>query len=185
MGATSTYIRAVTSTDPYDSDVSTADTVARMSNIVRNQVYSSVVVNAVSDAIKDVPPNGAPTDKARAIFYWIKTHIKFRNDLENTVNYLPDVDNPADKELLISPDLLLQLGYGDCDDFSMLAATMLFIVGIPARFITIAADARCPQHFTHIYVQAFVGKWIGFDVSHGSMLGWEYKRYSRIQVWNV
>jgi len=186
MIAGDTYTRVCTATDPYDSDISTADTVHRMSKIVRSQVYSPVVIGAASDAIKDLPPNALSIDKARAIFYWIKQCIQFRNDLDNTISYLPDVDNPQDKELLISPDLLIQLGYGDCDDFSMLAATMLFIVGIPARFVTVAADRNTPYHFSHVYTQAYCnGRWIGFDVSHGPMPGWEYKHVTRFQVWNV
>lgn len=175
-------------TNPNDSDVSTSDTIARMCTIVRKQVYSPIVIQALADAIKDLPVNANTRAKARAIFYWIKDHVKFRNDFDNTRAYLPSLKHPEDKELLISPDLLLQLAYGDCDDFAMLAVTMLCIAGIPGRFVTIAADDNAVGHYSHVYAQAYdreINRWFGFDVSHGSMPGWEYQQATRMQVWHV
>lgn len=94
---------------------------------------------------------------ARVIFSWIKSNIAFVND-------------PAGVETLQAPDLTLyKLRAGDCDDHSILVATMAGSIGIPARFVTIGANV---DRFSHIFPELRIrGEWIAADTTARSGFG--------------
>jgi transglutaminase-like putative cysteine protease len=161
-------------TNPTNTDVSTVDTVRQMIVLARGASTSSRVIQAVSQILKS--PNQQPKELARAIYWWVKSHIKFVEDEPILARELGYTD--VHQELLISPDRLLQMPtpMGDCDDFAMLTASMLLASGIPAKFVTIASDPDEPFRFSHVYAMANIpGGWIGMDTSHGAQLGWEYR----------
>lgn len=65
-------------------------------------------------------------------------------------------------ERLQSPVRTLALGFGDCDDFSILAAVLLEIAGIPARLAVVST--RPDKVFHHVFVQGYSGKeWVSID----------------------
>jgi len=80
---------------------------------------------------------------------------------------------------------------GDCDDFSMYLASLLLAAGIPCNFVTVAADARAPEQFSHVYVAAYPGGYasrerVPLDASHGACVGWEVEnRFGKRQEWPV
>ncbi len=81
---------------------------------------------------------------------------------------------------------------GDCDDFSMYAAAMLEAVGIPCAFVTVAADNRDPNQYSHVYVAAYPHDDAGrrvripIDCSHGEYPGWEVpNRFGKRAEWPV
>jgi hypothetical protein len=93
-------------------------------------------------------------------------------------------------ETLIRPRDLLTLpvpvAQGDCDDFSMLVASMLLAQGIKASFVTVAADDRDPNQFSHVYVASYRdGKRFPIDASHGPFAGWEVQGVYRRTEWPV
>lgn len=94
---------------------------------------------------------------ARVIFSWIKSNIAFVND-------------PAGVETLQAPDLTLyKLKAGDCDDHSILLATMAGSIGIPARFVTIGANV---ERFSHIFPELRIrGEWMPADTTGRSGFG--------------
>lgn len=82
-------------------------------------------------------------------------------------------------ETLIRPRDLLSLpvpvARGDCDDYSMLVASMALAMGYDnVRYVTVAADERDPQQFSHVYVAVYHdgGRFV-IDASHGLYPGWE------------
>lgn len=81
--------------------------------------------------------------------------------------------DPKDIELLRTPsalarDLLASRDVaGDCDDMACLLASLLFSLGIPVAFVTIATSPHRPE-FRHVFVAARVGprgEWEHFDPS--------------------
>lgn len=98
-------------------------------------------------------------------------------------------------EILIRPRDMANLRgtrAGDCDDYSMYAASLLTALSIPCSFVTIAGDSRDPGHFTHVYVAAYPdgyqGQRIAVDASHGKWCGWEgWKKGSgmRMKEWRM
>jgi len=96
---------------------------------------------------------------ANAIYNWTNTHIAYTWD-------------PVDIEWLQSPDITLKKGYGDCDDHSILAASLLESLGIPTRFIIVKVNPRYPTKYTHIYVEyQSKGKWKPYDTTLHSQAG--------------
>ncbi len=96
---------------------------------------------------------------ALAVYAWMKANIQYVRD-------------PYQVELLQSPLKTLEVGYGDCDDQSILAAALLSSLGVPTQFKVVKADPNQPNNYTHVYVvyQAN-GQWLGFDPTLHSTAG--------------
>jgi len=63
---------------------------------------------------------------------------------------------------------------GDCDDYSMYVASLLEAAKIPWAFVTVAASAKDPEVYSHVYVAAYPdGVRLPLDASHGPYPGWE------------
>lgn len=83
---------------------------------------------------------------------------------------------------------------GDCDDFSTYLAALLKANGIACSFVTVGADERVPDQFSHVYVVAYpVDEWgqrerLPLDASHGEYPGWEvpnqFGKYKEWPVWD-
>ena len=167
-----------TATDSSNTDVSTVDTIARMRGIARMSSSDSRVVGAVQECLDTLPRLHSQRELMRVIYLWIRGHVTFEEDesiLSQVLGY-QDVQH----ELLISPPVLLSMPspMGDCDDYSMLSASMLLCASIPVMFVVIACDENQPWRFSHVYCKAFdkeMGTWIPFDASHGKLLGWQYQ----------
>lgn len=81
---------------------------------------------------------------------------------------------------------------GDCDDFSMYGAAHLAARGVPCSFATVAADAKTPDQFTHVYLVAYpaagpyAGMRVPLDLSHGPAPGWEVpNRFGKLVEWPI
>lgn len=169
-------------TEPNNPDIQTADTIQRMRQIVKESISSPIVISATHQAL------GLDQHPVNAIYQFIKQNVTFSEDHEVVKRLFGQSQvTPFGEDLLITPQALIsQIKQGDCDDFSMLAASMLAVAGIQSKFVTIAADNSLPDVFSHVYVIANDGRgWIPFDASHGKYLGWEYQNATRKQYWNI
>jgi hypothetical protein len=164
-------------TNPINTDVSTVDTIHQMIEIARVSSHSPKISSVVDSLIRSLPRNPSQLDLARAIFWWIKNHISFRQD-EDILSMEMGYRDPL-QELLIPADTLLSMPVpqGDCDDFSMLAATLMLASKIPVWYVAVAVDPVEPERFSHVYNKVLVdGEYLPFDSSHGMTLGWETKQ---------
>lgn len=67
------------------------------------------------------------------------------------------------------PDRTLEIGSGDCDDKTVLLATLLESIGIPTA---LQAVGFSPNRFTHVFVLANLqGKWIGLETTEPWKMG--------------
>jgi hypothetical protein len=80
------------------------------------------------------------------LFYFVRDNIRYQLD---TVN----------EERLYTPEKLLEVGAGDCDDKSTLLASMLMSIGHPCRFVAVGFE---PLELTHVYVET-QRPWRGSD----------------------
>ncbi|MFH5833744.1 transglutaminase family protein [Halalkalibaculum sp. DA384] len=94
---------------------------------------------------------------ADAVYQWMKKNVAYVRD-------------PHDIEWLQSPIRTLEkreglkYGYGDCDDQSIAAATLLSSIGIPTRFKVVKADPGKPNAYSHVYLEYKAdGQWKPFD----------------------
>ncbi len=106
-------------------------------------------------------------DEIAAVLDWVKRNIEFRGEKGEWVQ---------------SPEATLEIGAGDCDCESTLAAAMLESLGFETRFKTVAMiDA--PDDLSHVYVEAKdkrTGQWVPLDSTVArSWPGWEPDNVAR------
>lgn len=122
----------------------------------------------------------APYDhigEAAAVYQWVSRNIRYTMD-------------PVTKEKLYSPQDLLKIRAGDCDDIAMLMGAIMIALGFPSRLITIAANPTDPNEFSHVYLEAEVppgsGQWIAMDAARaGAQFGVEPPNYFRKKAWSL
>lgn len=183
FGAIPTQIQTIpVSNDP---EALTQQTLRQMAVNIGASTLSPAVQKATMGALQPLRGPASSSDKARAIFAWIKRHVTFIPDK----SILQSIGIYDEDEALIAPDRLLTMPkpQGDCDCFSQLAAAMLLNAGVKNHLATIAADPQEPDRWSHVYniVEDENGREIAFDGSHGKFFGWEAPRYFRKQVWRL
>jgi Transglutaminase-like superfamily len=155
-------------------DWETAQTIAAIRGLV-DQGKKSVWINRQAIAIVWNTPNFSETDKARAIFDWVRQNTRF----------IPMIRNV---QTLRAADEILRVRGGDCANLNaVLIPSLLETIGIPARLVTVAADPDDRGEFTHVYAEAFVdGQWVPMDVARpGAQFGRAPELVYRQKVWNI
>jgi transglutaminase-like putative cysteine protease len=175
--------------NPTDTDSSTEQTIRQMTGMVRSAYSNPVITDVVNSCLKTLPTHSTKRDLVRSIYRWVKGNVVFEEDEKVLAEQLGYVD--TFKELLISPIVIVQMPQpmGDCDDFSMLLASLLMCAHIRCWFVTIAIEADNPNKWSHVYCAAELvdeGCVIPLDASHGTYPGWEYTgNVYRRRLWFV
>lgn len=87
--------------------------------------------------------------------------------VRDRIRYVRDIKGI---ETLATPDETLRIGQGDCDDKSVLLATLLETLGHPARFVAVALQ---PGQYSHVLVETKLGKnWIPLETTENVPAGW-------------
>lgn len=182
-----------TPTNRFNSDVSTVATIRILRRLAREYASDPYVRAALIQATARLKPMASQREIACSIFYWVRSNVQFVEDETLLYNELGVEPQELDKELLIVPPLLLQMPVpmGDCDDFSLLTASMAIAAGIRPYYVTVAADAGDPQKFSHIYVcveLADEGGHLCLDAGNRYSAippGWESSSVTRKAVWAI
>lgn len=94
--------------------------------------------------------------EARVIHAFVRDKIRYIRD-------------PRGLETIVQPDKLLQIQSGDCDDKSVLVATLLEAAGHKTRLVAVGSF---PEKFSHVYVETLLGnKWIPVETTEPWPLG--------------
>lgn len=169
-----------------NANASTAQTIARMSQLIQKAQSAPKVLQSARAAIAELPMGADRRQICAAVFNWIRRHVRFVQDEELLA---AELGHPDAAELLIAPWVLVAMDdpRGDCDDFSMLCASMLEVLSVPCQLVTIAADPQDPSRWSHVYVYARLenGGYLSMDTSHGSEPGWEAPRRFKIRTWPI
>jgi hypothetical protein len=152
----------------------------------------NVIRQLVDDAVKDPQVNVTAIEIVRGVpdqFSRDQKAAAIYTALANRWFYVEDPVGPfGPKETLRPVRTLLWNFAGDCDDASVLIASLLGTIGIPSRLVTIAADPSSPDEFSHIYPEAGVapGVWVPMDIARpGSFYGSAPARFFRKRVWSL
>jgi len=90
--------------------------------------------------------------------------------VKNNVRYTRDIHHV---ELLHSARRMLELRAGDCDDMTILLASMIKSIGHPVRLVLVGFNPRNKKLFSHIYLEALCkGLWIPLDATMNRPMGW-------------
>ena len=170
----------ITQADITDSDVATAQTISRMCELIKESCADPLFQSVAQRAATSFPGG-----TASSIWWAVKHMMRFVQDSPAIARMF----GPHDAlELLVSPAAMIRCRKmeGDCDDFTMMACAMLQCCGVPFEIVTVAANPRDPQTFSHVYGRAVLNGRFTMDCSHGKYPGWEVprERQYRVQVWN-
>lgn len=95
--------------------------------------------------------------EANAVHNWVRDNIRFVRDI-------------TDVETLHDAERVLQFGQGDCDDKSILFASLMESIGHPTRFVAIGFS---PNEYSHVYTETLLGKsWVPSDTTETRSFGW-------------
>lgn len=111
---------------------------------------------------------------------WLKEARNLHAFVRDKIRYVRDINNV---ETLHTPEKILELGQGDCDDKSVLLASLLESIGHPTRFVAIGF---APDHYDHVFVETKIGNnWIACETTEPVEMGWSAPRVkSRLVIFN-
>lgn len=94
--------------------------------------------------------------EARACLEYVRDRIRYVRDIRGV-------------ETLHDPVTLLRIGSGDCDDKSILLASLLLSIGHKVRFVAVSF---APGQFSHVWVQVnCYGRWIDLEPTEPIQFG--------------
>jgi transglutaminase-like putative cysteine protease len=163
-------------------------TIREMIDIIKKSSNHPYVRQWAENLLQNIPARDQKSE-AEAIYYFCRDNIR----------YTPD---PLDLEYLITPPLLLSkieqgiIPMGDCDDYSVLASSLLRSIGIPCRLKITSYSSD--GDWGHVYCQAFIGKlndgtglgsngqWRTIDpIRNNENFGWEAPNPTRQKIFNI
>lgn len=173
-------------TDPNNTDRSTVETLQLMVALATSSSRSPQISILSTNCLMNLPYPPTKREIVRALYHCVKRVVQFREDESTLVGEMGESD--PFQELLISPDVLVSMPtpMGDCDDFSMLLASLLVASKIPVWYVAIAVDPQQPDRFSHVYCKCYLEDeqtYLTLDASHGNYIGWETprKQFRRIE----
>lgn len=154
-------------------DLGVAKTIHAMDHLAGGREGAqSPSIRSLAIAVVKPVANRDADGEIQALFNWVKSHIKFRGEHGETLQ---------------SPEITVRLAAGDCDCQAVLLAALLRSIGYTTRFVTVAADPREPESFSHVYIEVFdkkTGGWISLDTTDAkSEVGWRPGAVYRRRSW--
>lgn len=138
-----------------------ADSVRETLKVMRRLVLAGKkhpLVRAFAVALTQHLPQKDFQGEAAALFAFVRDGIRFVRDISG-------------EETLHTADTVLRTRSGDCDDKSILLASLLESIEFPTRLRAVGYGGHC----THVYVCVWlegVG-WVGADATEPVPFGWE------------
>lgn len=111
---------------------SLGDTIGAMRSLAHGAKKDLGIVRLTREIVRDLQP-GDYNGEILAIYNWVCQHVRYVRDIH-------------DVELVISPQKVLALGGGDCDDLATLLAAMLMCIGNECRFMVVGFEDKNPSH---------------------------------------
>ncbi len=146
-----------------------AETLGAMRRLVQ-QGKKNINVRLTALQLVEGLPQKDFVGEVRALHRFVRDRMRYVKDISGV-------------ETLHTPERLLEIGQGDCDDKSVLLASLLESLGHPTRF---AAIGFLPGHFSHVLVETKLGKkWLPLETTEPVELGWYPKGVkSRLTIKN-
>lgn len=122
-------------------------TLQQMTRITR-QYKKNLPLRELALSIIGNVPGKAWLREAEALQRWVQQNIRYVRDIRGV-------------ETLHTPDKLLILRQGDCDDQAVLLASMLESIGHPTRFVAVGFS---PFAYSHVFTETKIGsKWVALE----------------------
>lgn len=132
------------------------ETLKLMRDLTRSGKRDPAVHDFACSLIQGCPPKNWRCE-IECLWRWVLDNIRYTNDI-------------TDVETISDAQGVLDRGWGDCDDVSLLLATMLETTGHRTRFVALG---KSYGDFTHVIVEARCGNgWIPLDATENRAFGW-------------
>ncbi len=126
-----------------------------MSNLVKNYKKDLQIREHAMELVAHLPQKAWQAEIA-ALFVFVRDDIRYVRDVNNV-------------ETVATPVKTLEYGQGDCDDKSVLLASLLESIGHPTAFVAIGYS---PDTFMHVYVQTRLNSgWVGLETTEPWPMG--------------
>jgi len=120
-----------------------------MAQLVR-QYKTDMKIRELALSIVAGLPSRCWSCEVKAIQRYILNHIRYTRDVLNV-------------ETLATPIKTLEYRQGDCDDVSVLAATLLQSIGHPVRFLAVGFNGK---PLSHVLIETLIGdKWYPVELT--------------------
>ena len=113
-------------------DAGVTDTLKLMAQVARQYKINPLLRQTSARIVQGCPAKNERCEVS-ALQAWVSTNIRYTGDV-------------LDYETIQTPDYTLQEGYGDCDDQSVLMATLLMAIGIPAAYCAMGVSGGPFSH---------------------------------------
>ncbi len=139
----------------------TEKTIQKILDKIYEGTKDPVIILKAREIVRDSGAQDA-FERARAIFKWIKRNIAYIKD-------------PKGLELLRPARRILESRIGDCDEHTILAASLFRAAGLPVA-LKVISTFKNPNEYTHIYPLVKTNSlWFAADTTlKESYFGWEY-----------
>lgn len=132
-------------------------TVAIMRRLV-DEGKVNPAVRSTAQSLVYLAPEKDPGAEVGIIFDYVQNHVRYLSDVNGV-------------ETIATAEKTLAVRQGDCDDKSILLASLLETIGYPTRFVV--AGYEVPGVVEHVYVQVWADdEWIDADSTEPFPLGW-------------
>jgi hypothetical protein len=132
------------------------ETLKLMKTLANYGKKQSVILQRAGELIKYVPPK-AWFQEVKALWSFVKNDIRYTRDVKEV-------------ETLYYPEQTLAQAYGDCDDKSVLLASLLLATGHPVRFVAVGFK---PDDYSHVFPETLIGKiWVPLETTENVDIGW-------------
>jgi hypothetical protein len=162
-------------------DAGIAQTVQFMQQLIDQGVTDPYVNRFTIDALRNFGVDGFDDGaKARVLFDIL------RPGGYGGFVYVPNPESPlGQRETVRSAATFLEVGGGDCKNFTVAFSALMGTVGIPTRIVTVASDPRAPDEFSHVYPEVEInGAWIPMDAARpDAAFGKAPQRVYRKKIW--
>lgn len=139
-----------------DGERGTRETLKLMRDLVRNSKKDPLIRHFAASLVGGCRPKDWRCE-IETLYCWVLENIRYVKDING-------VETLADAKAIIDN------GYGDCDDKSVLLATFLECIGHPTRFV---AYGRRAGNYAHVMVETLMGRnWISLDATEERGVGW-------------
>lgn len=171
-----------------DDNQATAATVKMMCDYIAAGIKDNVCKLWAGEAVQCYALGRTePAMLVWGVFWMLKHCVKYVAD-EPRLFGLGEQDG---RDLLTAPAVLVRQDEPkeDCDGFTMLACTLLAILGLKSYIVTVKADPKKPGRWSHVFalVDTGGGKLCALDGSHGLFPGWMIpaEHMFAFQVWDL
>ena len=110
---------------------------------------------------------------------WLSEVTAVHKFVRDNIRYVKDIRGV---ETIHTVERILSNAAGDCDDKTILAASLLESLGHPTRIVAIGFKQNS---FSHVYPETLIGnKWITLETTEPVALGWKPKNIVNAMILN-